>query len=579
MGLFRLKDAVFREAHQNSKRRRSMKVGDRLAELLAENGVEHIFGVPGGQTLPLYEGIRKLGGRITHVLMRDERSAGFAADAYARLTNRTGVCDATVGPGATNLVSPLAEAYCSSIPVLAIVSDIARSWEHRRMKGNASQGIEQLEIFRSVSKWQIAVTDPRALENILDTAFRIATTGKPGPVVISIPDDIGSTDFEFKASAGSQKGALFPRFRSVPDPEEVSRAAGILLQSRRPVLVVGGGAHISGASRKVSELAEHLHAPLITTISGKGIIPENHPLSFGVTGSFGNPVAAEIMGQADCVFFIGSKAGQLTTFNYRTPKKQTPVIHLDADPEEIGRNFANSLPLLGDARLGVDAVLSSLNNRKPHTEWDLAAFKEKHRRWYDEKAKAAPEPGKPLKPQAIMEAVNQSLTDEDIIVCDASLASGWAAAYLQLRTAGRRFMAPRGLAGLGWGAPAAIGAALASSQPGRILCLAGDGGFSYSVQELEVMKRFNLPVVSLVLNNDVLGWIKHVQRDFYQEKYISTDFSHVDFSLVARGFGARGYTARTLSELREALELEKSPQGPAVIEVISDPWESPILRI
>ena len=556
-----------------------MRVGDKLAELLVENGVEHVFGVPGGQTLSFYEGIRKLQGRIKHVLMRDERSAGFAADAYARLTGRTGVCDATVGPGATNLVSPLAEAFCSSIPVLAIISDIPRAWEHRRMKGNASQGIEQLSMFRSVSKWQVTLNEPRALENVLDTALRIAVTGKPGPVVLSIPDDIGSTDFAFKETAPKFKGAIFPRFRSNPDPEDISKAVSLIHKSHKPVLVVGGGAHISNAHTEVCRLAEFMQAPVITTISGKGIIPENHPLSFGVTGSFGNPVAVEIMKSADLVLFIGSKVGQLTTLNYRIPGKNIPIIHLDTDPEEIGRNYPDSIPLLGDARLGLGAIHSALNAKPLSTQWDLKAFKEKLSTWYKDNTVSSSKDSGPIKPQSVMDAINHILDCNDIIVCDASLSSGWAAAYLKLNFAGRCFMAPRGLAGLGWGTPAAIGAAMAAAKAKRIINIVGDGGFSYSIQELEVMKRFQLPILTIVLNNDILGWIKHVQRDYYDEKYISTDFCHVDFAVVARGFGARGYTANSLDQLNDFLEQEKRPQGPAVIEVISDQWESPILRL
>ena len=318
-------------------------------------------------------------------LMRDERSAGYAADAYARLTGRTGVCDATVGPGATNLVSPLAEAYCSSIPVLAILSDIPRSWEHRRMRGNASQGVQQVEIFRTVSKWQVTVNDPRMLEDMLDTAFRMATTGKPGPVVLSIPVDIGNADFSFRESSHTLLGAVFPRFRTAPDPKEVERAVQMLRKARKPVLVVGGGAHISGADQQVRNLTELLRAPVITTISGKGIIAETHPQAFGVTGVFGNPIASEIMQQADLVFFIGSKVGELTTFGFRVPKKAIPVIHLDTDPEEIGRNFIDSVPLLADACLGLDAIIASLAGRKSAADWDFQAFKEKQQQWYEEK--------------------------------------------------------------------------------------------------------------------------------------------------------------------------------------------------
>jgi acetolactate synthase I/II/III large subunit len=555
-----------------------MIVGDKLAELLVKNGVKYVYGVPGGQSLPLYEGIRKLSNQIQHVLMRDERSAGYAADAFARLTGRTGVCDATVGPGATNLVSPLAEAYCSSIPVLAILSDIPRSWEHRRVRGNASQGVQQVDIFRTVSKWQVTINDPRMLEDTLDTAFRVATTGKPGPVVLSIPVDIGNADFSFKESTNTLQGSIFPRFRTAPDPKEVEKAAQMLSKARKPVLVVGGGAHISGAEEQVRKLTEIMRAPIITTISGKGIIAENHPQAFGVTGVFGNPVAVEIMQQADLVFFIGSKIGELTSFGFRVPKKGTPIIHLDTDPEEIGRNFIDSLPLLADASLGLDAVIAALTGKKSVADWEFEAFKKKQQQWYQEKTGSTQAKDQPLKPQAVMEALNQVLTEKDVVVCDASLSSGWAAAYLKLNIAGHRFIAPRGLAGIGWGAPAAVGAALAASKESRILTIAGDGGFSYSVQELEVMNRLKLPVVILVLNNNVLGWIKHAQKFGYKENYISTDFSLVDFATVAKGFGARGYTVHSLNELTDCLAQEKSPQGPAVIDILVDQWESPVLR-
>lgn len=552
-----------------------MQTGERLVELLVENGVTHVFGVPGGQTLPLYEGIRKFQGRIEHVLMRDERSAGFAADAHARLTGRVGVCDATVGPGATNLVSPLAEAHCSSIPLIAVVADVARKLEHRRVRGSASQAMEQMEMFRTVSKWQVTVTDPESIDTIFRQALRVATTGRPGPVVLCVPDDVAKAQLEFPRLEGGEEGSFYPRYRSAPGTEQVKTAAGLLREASNPLLLVGGGALIAGCQDQVRDLAEKIGAAVVTSISAKGVIDENHPHVFGVTGTFGNPVARDVGNEADVVLLVGCKAGQLTTFNYQFPSPGQTVIHLEIDGEEIGRNFPGSVPLLGDAALGLDALLKELDDASDSSSWDFPSWKEKQDDW--RAGQIDPErAGEPLRPQPVMGVVNEMLTDHDLVVCDASLASGWAATYLTFEKSGRRLIAPRGLAGLGWGTPAAIGGWLGSQGAKRVIQFAGDGGFSYSMQELEVMKRFQMPVISIIFNNDTLGWIKHVQRDHYDENYFSTDYAHIDFATVARGCGVRGHTVTTLDELRDALQKEVNPAGPAVIEVISDQWESPV---
>lgn len=553
-----------------------MTVGDRLAQLLAESGVDRVFGVPGGQTLPLYEGIRKSGGAISHVLMRDERSAGFAADAYARLTGKVGVCDATVGPGATNLLSPLAEAHCSSIPMLAIISDIPRSWEHRRLRGNASQAMEQLEMFKPVSKWQVTLSEPASLENVLDQALRVAVSGRPGPVVLAVPDDVGDVDIQWQRRV--RPSAAFPRHRSAPDPTQVQAARHALAQAKKPVLLVGGGVHTSGAGREVAQLARLMGAPVVTTITGKGVMAETDPQVFGVTGSMGSPKANEVVAQADLVFFIACKAGQLATFGYDRPAPGVATIHLDIDPEEIGRNFPDSIALVCDARLGLADLLAALGSDRFAYEWNLDALRQDCRQWYDHITLRPQVPGEPLKAQAVTRIIDEAMEPGDLAVCDASLPSGWAAVYLRLKEAGRAYLAPRGLAGLGWGAPAAIGAALARPQAKRVFLFAGDGGYAFSMQELEVMVRLNLPVVTCLFNNNILGWIKHVQKARYGDNHISTDFNHIDFATVAQGFGARGYKVNSLDELRDALGKERQPQGPAIIDMNTDQWETPVLR-
>ncbi|BEQ15611.1 thiamine pyrophosphate-binding protein [Desulfoferula mesophila] len=553
-----------------------MTVGDRLAQLLAESGVQHVFGVPGGQTLPLYEGIRKSGGAINHVLMRDERSAGFAADAYARLTGKLGVCDATVGPGATNLLSPLAEAHCSSIPMLAIISDISRAWEHRRVRGNASQAMQQLEMFKPVSKWQVTLTQPASLENVLDQAIRVAVSGRPGPVVLAMPDDVGDLDIDWLRRV--KPDATFPRHRSALDPAQTLAARQALLQAKKPVLLAGGGVHSSGALGELAALARKLGCPVVTTITGKGVMAETDSQVFGVTGSMGSPKANEVVRQADLVFFIGCKAGQLATFGYDCPAYGVTTIHLDIDAEEIGRNFPDSIPLVGDARLGLGDLLSALEGDSFAYQWNLEELRAINQKWYDDITLRPQAPGDPLKAQAVTRLIDQAMAPGDLAVCDASLPSGWAAAYLRLKEAGRYYLAPRGLAGLGWGAPAAVGAALARPQAERVFLFAGDGGYAFSLQEMEVMVRLKLPVITCLFNNDVLGWIKHVQLARYGDNHISTDFSHIDFATVAKGFGARAYSVNTLEELGEVLETERRPQGPVMIDMTTDQYETPVLR-
>jgi acetolactate synthase I/II/III large subunit len=555
-----------------------IKVGDRLAALLVHHGVDRVFGLPGGQTLPLYDGIFKLKGRMEHVLMRDERSAGFAADAYARLTGRVGVCDATVGPGATNLVSPVAEAYCASIPLLAIISDIPRAWEHRRERGNASQAIRQLDLFRSISKWQATVVDPSALDDMIAAAFRIAVTGRPGPVVLSVPDDVAQAESAFGSLTDSEPGAIFPRFRTAPDPERVRQVCTALKNAERPLLVAGGGVHLSNAGSLLRRLAEQLNIPVVTSISGKGVIETHHRLAGDVAGTFGNPIANALLSNADLVFFVGCKIGQLTTLRYQRPQPGVSIIHLDFDPEELGRHFQHCIPLSADAKLGLEAVLEALGPVPIHNGWTPGEWQERYRRWYRDRTRAASIASGPLKPPAVMAVINQHTTDTDLMVCDASLASGWAAAYWQIRTPGQRMIAPRGLATLGWGVPAAIGAALAFQKQRRILHLTGDGGFGYSIQELETMVRLNLPVVTIVLNNRTLGWIKHIQKNRYQERYLSVDFGPIDFAAVAKGFGAVGHTVETAEQLQECLSRHNQPERPVVIDVAIDPWETPVLE-
>ena len=345
------------------------------------HGIQRMFGVPGGQSLPLYHGVATRPGEIEHTLMRDERSASYAADAYARLSGTVGVCDATVGPGATNLVSGLVEAYCSSIPTLAIVADIPRAWEHRRHLGSASQAFDQRSILAPCAKWYARLDDPDGLDDVVDHCIRVATSNRPGPVVLEVPDDV----FTSAASEDPHPDGLsaaFPRTRTAPDPASVTAAAQAIAASRRPAVLVGGGAQISGAYDEVRALVDALGAPFATTISGKGIIEESHPLALGVSGWFGTNPANQFLREADCLIAIGCKLGQGATLEWRIPGDDVPVVHIDVDAEEIGRNHPDSVAVQADAKLGVRALVEALAGQQIEREWDDDAISGQVDEWW-----------------------------------------------------------------------------------------------------------------------------------------------------------------------------------------------------
>jgi acetolactate synthase-1/2/3 large subunit len=565
-------------------------VGHQLVDRLIKYGVRRVFGCPGGQTLPLYNGIFHRQDEIEHVLMHDERSGVFAADAYARATGRVGVCDATVGPGASNLVSGLVEAYSSSVPVMAIVSDIPRQWEHRRAFGSASQAFEQRRFLEGCVKWYGRVQTPENLPEILHSCIRIATSGRPGPTVLEVPDDVFATDAGPEEFEPRPEVAVYPRLRTAPDPADVEIAVEMLRASRMPMVIAGGGALHAGAQAEITQLVELLDCPIATTLTGKGIISETHPMCVGVVGRFGVPMANASMELADCVIFIGSKTGQTTTLNWTLPFIDTPVVHIDVDPTEVGRNYHHTAPMVGDAKLGTAALVAALQGRAPTSNWDHAKIAAMREEWWEGPItfKQPPVDGV-LKPQDMMRIFRTVMSDDDLFVSDASLASGWIGGRWQVRTSGRHFFAPRGLAGLGWGLPAAIGVseALASrdrtaergDRPARVVCLAGDGGWGYSMADVETAVRRRLPLVAVVLNNSSLAWIKHSAQTRYPGENVSEGFEDVSYADAAQALGAKVTAVNDLHQFEVAMKtaLSDDSSGPWVIEARSCDIETPVL--
>jgi acetolactate synthase I/II/III large subunit len=560
--------------------------GALLAALLAGHGVRHVFGVPGGQTLALYDGLLDQAG-LTHVLTRDERSAAYAADGYARVTGQAGVCDATVGPGAAKLPSGLSESLGASVPVVALVSDLPARLAPHRYRGAASQALDQAGLLAPVTKWQATVPTAGVLPALVRQAFRVAVTGRPGPVALFLPQDVldGPVADDAVAADADGPGDLrfgrFPPFRPVPDQADLAAAAAVLRAAERPFILAGGGVQLSGAGPELTALAERAGAAVGSTLSGKGVIAEDHPLSVGVTGSMGTTAAAAALAEADVVLLAGCKGGSGATYGWTLPRPGQAVLQLDIDPAELGRAFPLRAALLGDARAGLAALLTAMQeaggpSEDSVPEPDRAAWRARlaglTAAWRAARDAERASGQQPIAPQRVLAGLEAALGPDDVLICDASLASGWGGVYLEQRRPGRRVLCPRGQAGLGYALPAAIGVATAGH---RAVVLTGDGALGYAVGELATVAELGLPVTVVVLNNRSLGWIRWYRRITFGRGWEDDDFADVAFNEIARGFGL--HAARVSEAGRLAGALHDALAGPpALLDVVTDAWQTPI---
>jgi acetolactate synthase-1/2/3 large subunit len=552
--------------------------GDLIADLLLLHGVDTIFGVPGGQTAALYDAVLKRRDVIQHVMVRDERTTAYAADAYARLTGRVGVCDATVGPGAAKLPSGLGEALNSSIPVLALVSDLPSATEARRYRGATSQALDQETLLQPVTKWQATVRRPEDLAPLVRRAFREATTGRPGPVALVLPQDVLDAPVEgaVKPDAHAPTFGRFPALRLIPDPDHISSIVAALQQARRPLLILGGGAMLSGACGDVAvRVAEAFGAAVATTLSGKGCIDERHPLAVGVLGSMGTSSARVAAERADALLFVGSKAGSVATLSWSLPRPGQTVAQIDVDPAELGRDFPLDALALADARLALEAIVAAAAPSPSVDEW-RDTVRHLADGWRQQRAAEAASDDVPIRPQRIIAELQQHVSPDHILVSDASLASGWLGAYFEQAVPGRKLLFPRGLAGLGWALPAAIGAAFAAPER-RIVALVGDGALAYAIGELAVAVERQLPITVVVLNNSSYGWIRWYRRIGFGRGWEQDDFGPTDFAAVASGYGLAAERVDTPAVLAPALESALSAHGPSLVDVVSSVWDTPVM--
>lgn len=559
-----------------------MHTGDLLVELLLEYGIDTMFGLPGGQTVALYDAIQRRPERCRHVTLRDERSTAFAAEAWALLTHRVGVCNVTVGPGAVKLPSGLLEAYNASVPILAIVSDVGSEWAHLQDRGAATQAMDQEGMLRPLTKWVTTLRSPAQLPTVLGTALRRATAGRPGPVAIIIPHDLFDQRFERAdlvrpapmGGATNPDWGRFPNTPSQPDAASLEAAAAHLRAAQRPILIAGGGALLAEAEAEVRALAEQLTMPVATTFTGRGILADEHPLALGLLGNIGTTAARAAAEAADVVLLVGSKSAQNSTFGWALPRPDQTVLHLDIDAAEIGKVFPTAAGMVGDARLGLAALSRAVGPREPEPE-RMAWVDGLRAAWREQCAEAAHSEAVPLFPQRVMAELEPLTSVDDLVVCDASYPTGWGMLHHPIRRAGRSVLAPRGSAGLGYGLPAAIGAAVACPDR-RVVVLAGDGGWSYSLGEMASAVGYGLNLKAVIFNNSSLAWIDHWHRIYFGADGGPFRWNEVDFAAVARGFGWHSARVEQPDEVAAALRAALAHDGPALVDVVVSGEETPI---
>lgn len=542
-----------------------------FAAALKRHGVEVIFGqsIPSALFLAAPEyGMRQIG-------YRTENAGAAMADAYARVSHKVPVVTGQNGPAATLLVAGLAEALKASIPIVAIVQDVHRKMTDR----NAFQELDHLDLFKGVAKWIRRVSEADRIDDYVDMAFTAAASGRPGPAVLIAPIDL------FDELAGGRKDqrqanlGTFPLDRSGADPQAINEAARLLASAKAPLIIAGGGIHVSGATRELVALQEAASLPVATTSMGKGAVSERHPLSVGPVGYFMGTRAhgkflRPMVENADVVLLVGNRTNQNGTDSWELYPRNAQYIQIDIDPQEIGRNYEVDVRIVADAKLALEALTTAMKSvdlsvreaARPDVEKAIAEALEAHR---EEVVREVDMDKVPLRPERLMRDLNSVLKPDDIVVADASYSSVWVANFLEAQEAGQRFVTPRGLAGLGWGLPYALGAK-AARPDARVVGLVGDGGFAHVWSELETSHRMGLPVTLIVLNNQILGYQKHAEKVIWGDHSDVCNFDAVDHAAIARACGLNGVRIDKPGDFLPTLEKAMSGNATTVIDVITD---------
>ena len=532
-----------------------------LVDALIAAGVQVIFGVPGDTGVVFYDALYARRGEIRHVLARDERAAAAMADAYARLTNRIGVVEASSGGGATYLVGGLGEPFAASVPLLVLTTDIPRE---SRGSGAITE-VDQSVLFAAVTKWRHTIDVAAEIPAAVHEAIRAATSGRPGPVSLVLPENVLDEQAEVRQIAVDSR---VPRERPEADWAMVREVARSLALADRPAIVAGSGVHLSQAWEELALFSEQCGVPVATTIHGKGAVAETSPWSLGVAGGNGaRDYANDYLAKSDWVLFLGTRANATDTNGFTSPPREGDafIALVDLDSERIGRNYPRARVLLGDVRTVLRQLRSLADAGQAERRQEIVhQIADERSRWESEQGQFSASYG--LDPRDIVTTVQQASRNNSLVVADAGTPTPYLAAFWECRTPGRSVLIPRGHGAMGYAIPAAVGAAIA--RPGTsVVALTTDGSFAMVCGELETASRLNLPITFIHLANGSFGWIKMLQNLYMGQRYIGVDFSPVDADVVARGFRIPSWRVASVSELEAALHESQRTEGPGLIDV------------
>jgi acetolactate synthase-1/2/3 large subunit len=552
-----------------------MSGAELLIKCLQNEGVEVIFGYPGGKVLEIYDILIDSG--IRHILTRHEQAAAHAADGYARASGKPGVCMATSGPGATNLVTGLLNAYMDSSPVIAFTGQVPTGV----LGTDSFQEADVTGITLPVVKHSYLIKDVRTLKRAVHEAFYIAPTGRPGPVLIDIPSDISIAQAEY--SSKRKNCAKLPGYRpplkgNPGHPLQIKRATQTLLKAKRPVILVGGGTILSDASSELIDLANLAHIPVTSSLMGIGGFPFSNPLWLGMAGMHGTYCANQALHNSDLILALGVRFSDRLTGDVNSFAKKATIIHVDIDPAEIGKNITADVPIVGDVKAVLVALKNQIKENEPSLSRTLRA--EYLKPWLNEIAQwqlveskcLAGGEGQNVKPKAVLNSLRSLVNDDSIVVSDVGQNQMWVAQHFGFSHP-RTHITSGGLGTMGFSLPASIGAQIAKPDK-TVITVCGDGGFLMNCQELATVAEYVLPIKIIVLNNGVLGMVRQWQEFFYNKKYSSISLANPDFCKVSQAFGIPATRIDKASQIQDSLVWALNTEGPCFLEVVISPGEN-----